>query len=260
MKCIFIPGLVASPLHLPSNYDELNLKLFHFWKTFPWTKDKSYQAYLKLCNQVCKAICQKNYQNGFQTKLIGHSSGCTIILDKGFKINEMKGVHSIEFLSPNIYAYYPPAFFGINIIAGKGFGLLVEPMLRLQSFIMGPLILTKASLLIHLALFESRKNYPLFDWNDLSILITMKQFASFFIEFTKTSKNFNKKIFENHKVCAMFASKDFIISAEESERFLLENGVKDIKWIQGDHESTIFHRTRLRNLTKPFICVKINNQ
>ena len=41
----------------------------------------------------------------------------------------------------------------------------------------------------------------------------------------KISTFFNRKVFNNHRVSATFASKDFIVSSEEGERFLLQNDI-----------------------------------
>lgn len=269
MKKILIPGLMLTPIkgtnggykdqckfRNKKDFDKLNYTLFEFWLKKPILTDKSYEAYVELCNEVCYKITSKNAKAGYETKIIGTSTGCTVILDKQFNISKLKNVKSVELLSPAIYIYLC-GLFGVTIVIGKGkVGPFVLFILNVISRMIGGwIIVPKLFLGIPLSLFNTRSHYPLIDITDLTMAISLKEVMTYMNRYSTIGISLNRKIFKEYDVTVKLATSDLIVNTSMVERLLVKRyNMKrsNITYVIGDHETPLTDILVMKSIEKAY--------
>ena len=230
---ILFPGFMPNL----GDYDRLNLEeknkeLYDFW-----LRDKavrSYCDYVKKCIEVCESIIQTEKDESVYFKLIGHSTGCTVILDPCFAhlINEYKTrITSIELLCPATH---------ILLIDGSSSmrtTLSLNPVTKtVISFLSHvPLSISK-NILVSPNLFPDRKV------EDSPLSIKMNEFSTFILAYATISETYNKMIWScDIEVNVVFADNDKLID-NESVKAWLPSTIEPLIVI-GDHEAPLYDST-----------------
>lgn len=113
MRRILLPGFMPN-LGDHERLDLLpeNKALYDFW--LDTTRDRSYFQYVKECAAVCVCIFDRYAEESFE--LVGHSTGCTVILDRIFSIPDLytERIAKVTLLCPAVFIYFPNGFIPIH--------------------------------------------------------------------------------------------------------------------------------------------------
>ena len=266
-RYIIIPGFMATPIYKndtklsnvgspthpwwvrPHKFHKLNKQLFDFWGGNPYTSDKSYKAYLRLCNSVCQKISKCHKRHKHKTVLIGHSTGCNVILDKAFKMSKMHNPWgcSIELLSPGLQVYLHPVLnmiFGLRHVYGVGYvGKIALVCSRMIAAIIGNTALVPKFVGgPALALWDTRKSVvDKVQAHDFTMSVTLSQFVSYMSAYA-ISANYqcegDVKRMCQYDSSVTFATHDYVTDCHAAHK-LFRKTPTNIKWVSGDHESTV---------------------
>ena len=247
---ILIPGFMATPVKDTGgligfgykdwndkyNFDPLNKELFRFWTS--WGLNKTYDEYLSLCNKTCKTICKNN--KSMDIRLIGHSTGCTVILDNNFALNKLKNVTEIELLSPAVFSYMTGTPFVVGDFPFNKWtwGMTHILMKYALFFVMTPKFAVVPPFMFP---YSGGTVRALFDPQWVEIAMPFWNVCTYMLKFCDISTNYNEGVFDRNKYKLKIATahSDGIVDVKRLKAWLPKSARNNIKVIHGDHESPL---------------------
>lgn len=215
--------------------DSRNKKIYRFWTHS--CKNQTYDDYRKLCNNVCRKICNKHPYS--RVTLIAHSTGCAVIVDPKFKLKQMKNIDRIVFLSPAIFTKLTTTKlvmgdFPFNETMFRFMHVFAK---RLQ-FVMIPKILIVNQFLLpqSVSTFDS-----FFHPQWIKMNISLPNLLSFMIRMCTARNEINRNVFDcsKYKFSAIVCDNDRVIDVPRFKKWLPKKLQGCIHSINGDHETPL---------------------
>jgi hypothetical protein len=257
---ILLPGFMPNL----SDYDRLDLnkenkKLYTFWSD---GKKKDYDTYVIKCIEVCKKILKGDADEVEVSSLpkkspklfvlIGHSTGCNVILNVNFQekiVNKYRDkIKLISLLCPAIYIDMPnsksPFHFTLSDdIATKILINLIEQVPLSFSFpkwLLVPKDLFPSSSLLS----KEKKENKYLTVNGPEFASYLKAYANGGDELT-SEKTMNVEVvlvLKNNNEADYLVNNEAVIKKIQSLASVIDSDLISIKLIEGDHESPLYDK------------------
>lgn len=225
---IVLPGFLPNLL----DYERLDLlpenkTLYDFWEND--NCDRTYEQYVKTCACVCAAILEAHPEERFE--LVGHSTGCTVLLDRAFGVLETHAerVERLVLLSPAVAITVPNGrslvrlTLDANPLSNALFSLLSHVSLSLPKRVMLPPEL-----------------FPGAPPEEGTLTIRVSEVATYLAAYARIRHEHRESVWDEFEVKVVLADNDLLVDNAAVKRWLPAS-VTPVT-VEGHHETPLHAR------------------